>query len=47
MVLDRARVEVVVGAAEVELRARGGELEGEDTLGDGALLDGGVEEGVL
>ena len=46
VVLDRARVELVVGASEVELRAGGGELEAEDTLVDCALLDSRVEEGV-
>ena len=45
--LERARVELVVRAAEVELRARRGELEAEDTLIDSTLVDGGVEEGVL
>ena len=47
MELERARVELVVRAAEVELRARRGELEAEDTLIDSTLVDGGVEEGVL
>ncbi len=46
VVLDRARVELVVGTTEVKLRACGGELEAEDTLLDGALLDSRVEVGV-
>ena len=47
MVLERAGVELVVGAAEVELGAGGGEVEAEDALVNGALVNGGVEEGVL
>lgn len=47
MVLDVARVEVLVRAADEELRTRLVELEGEDALGCGVLRDGSVEEGVL
>ncbi len=47
VVLNRARVELVVRAAEVELGALGGELEGEFARFNAALVDGRLEEGVL
>ena len=47
MVLDVARVEVLVRATDEELRARGGELEAEDALIDYTLVDGGEEKGIV
>ena len=47
VVLDVAGVELGVCAAEEELGAGGGELEGEGTLADDILLDRCREEGVL
>lgn len=45
--LELVGEELVVHAAEVELRARLGELEAEGLLLDSVLLDSSVEEGVL
>lgn len=47
MILDVARVELVVRAADVELGVTGGELERKHALVDSLLVDGSPEVGVL
>lgn len=47
MVLDVARERVAVRSPDGQLGTGLGELEGEGALRDDALLDRGIEEGVL